>query len=152
MLNYDHALGGQLHHLPAFYLQDWDLTQILLTCWTDLYPMADHAIRRFDHLQMLSRMTYLTSGLLLALFAQALGLPLKAIGGGRQMAIVTVFRQARVQVFDLCRKQGNLLALPLDQLLLHTHLLLQAALLFVAFGMIFCNYSGGLQRFVRIGP
>ena len=86
--------------------------------------MLDHVIERLDHLQVLSR---LTSGLLAALLLQALGLASEAIRRGRQMAIAAVFRQAGLQVFDLRRKQGNLLALPLEHPL-RAYLLLQATL------------------------
>ena len=57
------------------------------------------------------------------------------------MAIVAVFGQARLQVFDLSRKQADLLALPLDQLLLHAHLLLQVAIFLsqLIFGCHSCN-------------
>src|SRR5438270_74481 len=70
-------------------------------------------------------MTWLASCLLAALFAQALGPPLEAVRRGRQMAIVAVFGQTCLQVFDLGREQRNLLALPLDLFLLRAHLLLQ---------------------------
>ena len=96
--------------------------------------MADHLIRLLDHLQVLPRMTCLTSGLLAALLAQTLGLPLEAIGGGRQMAIVTVFRQACVQVFDLGGEKGNLLALPVDQVLLIAYVLPQLGILLSQLG------------------
>ncbi|HZU68066.1 MAG TPA: hypothetical protein VFA09_12380 [Ktedonobacteraceae bacterium] len=45
------------------------------------------------------------------------------------MAIMTVFGQARLQVFHLGAEQRNLLALPFDQILLSADLLLQAAIL-----------------------
>ena len=45
------------------------------------------------------------------------------------MAIVTVFRQARLQVFDLGCEQSDLLALPFEQFLLTAYLLLQAPIL-----------------------
>ncbi|HYB00391.1 MAG TPA: hypothetical protein VED37_09260 [Ktedonobacteraceae bacterium] len=48
--------------------------------------MADHLIRRLNQMQVLPRMTCLTSCFLAALLAQTLGLPLEAVGGGSQMA------------------------------------------------------------------
>ena len=71
----------------------------------------------------------MTSCFLAALLAQTLGLPLEAVGEGRQMDLVTVFGQVGVQVFALGCEQGDLLALPFDQVLLCPHLLLQAPIL-----------------------
>src|SRR6516164_2465503 len=88
MLDHDHSLRGQFYHLPTFYLQGRDITQVVLTCWTGLDPKTDHLIGCLDHAQQLSRMTWLTSCLLAALFPQAPGLALEAIRRGRQMALV----------------------------------------------------------------
>ena len=57
------------------------------------------------------------------------------------MAIVTVFGQARVQLFDLGCEQGDLLTLPFDQFLLTAYLLLQAAILLSQMFFFGCHGS-----------
>jgi len=123
MLDHDYPLRRQLDHLAAFPLQGCDLTHVILTHWTGLYPMTDHAIRGLHQPQHLSRMTWLASCFLPTLFVQTPGLPLEAIRRWRQMTRMTVFRQTRLQVFHLGCEQGGLLTLPLDQLLLAAYLL-----------------------------
>src|SRR5437763_2896500 len=62
--------------------------------------MHEDVIRLLHLLEMMPTMALLSSGLLAAFFAQALGWPHKAIRGRRQTAIMAVFGLVSFQGFD----------------------------------------------------
>src|SRR5712692_967176 len=83
-----------------------------------LNRMHDHRIRRGRKHQRASWVTRLSPGLLAAFLTQALGLPMKAIRGRRQMAVVTVFLELVLQRLHLILEEVYLLLELLSQGLL----------------------------------
>src|SRR6266699_1346483 len=138
-LMFDHhdTLGRQIKHLAAFHLQALHRTQILLTVVALLDRVHNHRIGSRRQLQGASQMTNLSPSLLAAFLAQALGLPMKAIGGGRQVTDVTVLVEPILQGLHLLTEQHDLL-LHLDDLcILLGQLLLQQALFLSQFKHFF---------------
>ena len=91
MFDHQHALGWQIDHLAPFHGQARHLAQISLTVLAAFHRVHDHQIGRRRQLQGVSCMTGLSPRLLAALLAQTLGLSPKAVGGGRQVAVVAIF-------------------------------------------------------------
>src|SRR5260221_10781905 len=79
-------------HLPRCYL-----AQPVLTVLALFDRVAGGRIGGLRHLQRSPWMISLSSRLLAAFLAQALGLPMKAIRGGRQVAVVAIFGLLRFQ-------------------------------------------------------
>jgi hypothetical protein len=86
-----HALGRHINDLAALHLQRCDLAQIVLTVLAVVHRVDDHCIGSLRQLQRAPWMISLSSRLLAAFLAQALGLSMKAIRGGRQVAVVAIF-------------------------------------------------------------
>lgn len=111
----------------AFHLQTRHLAQVPLTVLVGLDWTHNHQIRRLRQPQRASQMSGLASSLLLATRAQTLGLPIKAVGGWRQMAVVTLFGELSIQLVDalteLCHlfSQGCMLLSELLQLFVFCH-------------------------------
>src|SRR5579875_3540101 len=128
---------GHVHHLPSQRHAGLHLAQILLTAGTDADAMLNHFIGLLTEAQGASRMPLLTAAFLRALFAHAFALASKAIGRGRQAAIMAIFGLSVLQLFDVLAQSRNLFLQLLDQ----QSLLLDA---FIALGhlltqvLIFC--------------
>src|SRR5712691_4687674 len=105
---HDQPWRWDVHHLPTKRDTRLDLAQIVLTGRAHRYLMLNHFIWRLRKPQGRSLMSLLPSGFLLALCAQAFWLPHKAIRGGGQAAIVAIFRQPILQVFNLLGQSRNL--------------------------------------------
>jgi hypothetical protein len=128
VFNHHHALRGQIDDLAAFHLQAFHHTQILLTLLARLDGVNYHQIGRLREHQGPSWMPGLASSLPPALFAQTLGLPMKAIGGGRQVTIVAVLLQLLLQGVHLLSQQHEIVLHVGDHLISLRKLLLQQAL------------------------
>ncbi len=109
VFDHHHALGRQIQHLAAFHGQALHLAQFSLTVLAVFDRVNDHRIGRLRQLQGVSCMTGLASGLLAASRAQALGLPMKAIRGGRKVAVVTVLLELFLQCLHLLVQKRDLL-------------------------------------------
>ncbi len=72
----------------------------MLAALTAFHRMNKHLIRLLDLLEMMSTMAGLSTWFLAALFPQTLGDTDKAIGGGRQTTIVTIFGHLPFECFD----------------------------------------------------
>ena len=134
---HDQSGRGNVHHLPPQRDARLDLAQILLTGRAERDPMLNHFIWLLAEAQGRSRVSLLPAAFLLALFAQAFWLPHKAIGGGGQAAIVAIFGQSILQVFDLLGQSCHLVlhlldqqALLLDAFIALGHLLSQVLIFF----------------------
>ena len=90
-------LSRQINDLAALHLQRCYLAQIVLTVLAVFDRVDDYRIGSLRHLQRAPWMISLSSRLLAAFLAQALGLPMKAIRGGRQVAVVAIFGLLRFQ-------------------------------------------------------
>src|SRR5258708_6850175 len=90
-------LSRQINDLAALHLQRCYLAQIVLTVLAVFDRVDDYRIGSLRHLQRAPWMISLSSRLLAAFLAQALGLPMKAIRGGRQVAVLAIFRLLRFQ-------------------------------------------------------
>src|SRR5260370_16675904 len=84
-------LSRQINDLAALHLQRCYRAQIVLTVLAVFDRVDDDRIGSLRHLQRAPWMISLSSRLLAAFLAQALGLPMKAIRGGRQVAVVAIF-------------------------------------------------------------
>jgi hypothetical protein len=118
VFNDHHALGRQSKYLAALHLQALHLAQVSLTVLAALHQVDNHLIGRWREHQSASRVIGLPSGLLAASLAQTLGLTMKAIGGGWQMAVVAVLFQPLLQSLHLLLEQAYLRMQPFDQGLL----------------------------------
>lgn len=100
----------QIHHLSTFDRPRGYRSDIGLTRCTHLDAMNHNLIGMGNQRQMMPVMSTLSSGLLPAAFALACGLllPSKAVGGGGQMAVVTVFGHPGLQFFDSLGQLRNL--------------------------------------------
>src|SRR5207302_9277776 len=77
-----------------------DVPEIELALLAALNLMNDHLIGTLHLLKMIPAMTLLPARFLVALWSQAFRWTNKAIGGGRQATIVTVFGKLALQCFD----------------------------------------------------
>jgi len=100
----------QIPHLPTFDRPRGYRSDIGLARCTHLDALNHNLIGMGNQRQMMPVMSNLSSGLLPAAFALAFGLllPSKAVGGGGQMAVVTVFGQPGLQFFDSPGQLRNL--------------------------------------------
>ena len=87
MFVHQHTLGWQIDDLAPFHDQARHLVQIVLTVLAGVHRVHDHQIGCLRQLQGVSCMTGLSSGLLAALLAQTLGLPMKAIGVRTRLSV-----------------------------------------------------------------
>src|SRR5260370_32068212 len=130
-----HALGRQINHLAALHLLTLNFAQVSLTVLAELHRVDNHLIGRGREHQGVPWMTGLPAGLLATWLAQTLGLPMKAVRGWRQMAVVAIFLQALLQGLHLPRQQLSLLLQSLNQaLLLVDHRLLHVNCLLLQTG------------------
>src|SRR5260370_6982456 len=90
-------LSRQINDLAALHLQRCYRAQIVLTVLAVFDRVDDDRIGSLRHLQRAPWMISLSSRLLAAFLAQALGLPMKAIRGGRQVAVLAIFGLLRFQ-------------------------------------------------------
>jgi len=123
VFDHQHALGRQINHLSAFHGQALHFAQIPLAVLAVLNRVHDHTIGGLRQLQRASRMTRLSPSLLATLLAQTLGLPMKAIRGWRQVAVVAVFLELVLQRLHLLTEH-SLLLLHLGDQLISLHQLL----------------------------
>src|SRR6266571_2830356 len=84
-------LGRQIDHLASLWHLCWVGAQIVLALLAAEDWMNEDLIRRLHLPQMMSTMSWLSTGLPAALVPQALGRTHKTIGGGRQTAIMAIF-------------------------------------------------------------
>jgi len=101
--------------------------------------MLNHFIGRLRKPQGRARMSRLPSGWLLALWAQTLWLPGKAIRRGRQTTSVAVFRQPILQIFHLLGQSRHLFVHLLDQQTLLTELAFLLLDAFITLGYLFAQ-------------
>jgi hypothetical protein len=130
VFDYHDALGRQINHLSTFHLQALHFAQVLPTVQTELDWVNQHHIGRRREQQGASSMSGLSSRLLLANLAQTLGLPMKAIAGGRQVTVVAVLFELFLQGLHLLSEPRHLLLHLGDQLISVRKLLLQEAFFF----------------------
>jgi hypothetical protein len=127
VFNYHDPLGRQINHLSTFHLQALHCAQVLLAVQTGLDWVNQHHIGRRREQQCASSMSRLSTGLLLANLAQALGLPMKAVGGRWQVTVVAVLVELLLQGLHLLSEPRHLLLHLGDQLITLSKLLLQEA-------------------------
>jgi hypothetical protein len=111
MFDHQHTLGWQIDHLAPFHGQARHLVQIVLTVLAVFHRVHDHQIGRRRQLQGVSCTAGLSSRLPAALLAQTLGLPVKAVGRGRQVAVVAIFDELGFQHADAFTQQRHLASL-----------------------------------------
>jgi hypothetical protein len=90
----------QIHHLPTLRELSRDVPEIKLALFAARHFMHDHLIGTLHLLKVMTLMTVLSAWLLAALLPQALGWTHKAIGGGRQTAIMAIFGLLPFERFD----------------------------------------------------
>jgi hypothetical protein len=115
----------QIYDLATLSSTGCNRLQVVLASFAPLDQQAGDLIGRRRELQAGSWMSWLPSRFLLALGAQAFRFACKPIRGGRQVAIVAIFRKPVLQGFQLLAQAAHLLTVVLDQgMLLREHLLL----------------------------
>jgi hypothetical protein len=103
-----HPRRRHIHHLTSLSATGGHRVQVLLAGLTHLDVQLDDLIWRGGELQARSRVSRLPARFLPALLAQAFRVAHKAIRGGRQAAIVAIFRQLILQVFHFPGQTSNL--------------------------------------------
>jgi len=93
-------LDRQVNDLASLRQLCWLAPQILVAMLTAEDWMNEDFIGRLYLLEMMSAMSLLPTGLLAALFPQALERANKTIRGGRQAAMMTIFGKLSFQRFD----------------------------------------------------
>jgi hypothetical protein len=93
-----HAPGRQINHLAALTLQTLHVPQVSLTVLAELHRVDNHLSGRGREHQGVPGMIGLPAGLLAIWLAQTPGVPMKAVRGWRQMAVVAIFLQALLLV------------------------------------------------------
>jgi hypothetical protein len=106
---------GQIHHLATLSSTGGHPLQILLADFTPFDLQLSDLIGGRGERQAESRVSWLPTRWLLALWAQAFGLASKPIRGGRQVAIVAIFGEPLPQAFDLLAQAAHLLSVLLEQ-------------------------------------
>src|SRR5260221_275260 len=101
-------LSRQINDLAGLHLQRCYLAQIVLGVLAVFDRVDDHRIGSVRHLQRASWMISLSSRLIAAFLAQALGMPMKAIRGGRQVAVVAIFGRLRFQYAETLSQPRDL--------------------------------------------
>src|SRR5258708_32504715 len=91
-------LSRQINDLAALHLQRCYLAQIVLTVLAVFDRVDDYRIGSLRHLQRAPWMIRLSSRLLAAFLAQALGLPMRAICGVGHVEVVASLRVSCLQV------------------------------------------------------
>ena len=111
---YQHPRQRQLHDLTPLSSTRCHRVQVVLAGLTVVYLQLDDLIWRGRERQARSRVSWLPTRFLLALLAQALRFAHKPIRGGRQVAIVAIFREPVSQGFQLLAQAAHLLLVVLD--------------------------------------
>ncbi len=109
-----HTRRRQIHDLTPLSSTCCHRVQVLLAGLTVFDLQCDDLIWRGRELQARSLVSWLPARLLLALVAQAFRFAHKTIRGGRQVAIVAIFRELVSQRFQLLAQAAHLLLVVLD--------------------------------------
>jgi hypothetical protein len=109
-----HTRRRQLHDLTPLSSTRCHRVQVVLADLTLFYLQLDDLIWRGRELQAGSPVSWLPSRLLPAPLAQAFRFAHKPIRGGRQVAIVAIFRESVSQGFQLLAQAAQLLPVVLD--------------------------------------
>src|SRR6266566_2437734 len=109
-----HTRRRQIQDLTPLSSTGCHHLQVLLASLTLFYWQLDDLIWRGRELQARSQVSWLPSRFLLALLAQAFRFAHKTIRGGRQVAIVAIFRELVSQSFHVLAQAAHLLLVVLD--------------------------------------
>jgi hypothetical protein len=109
-----HTRRRPIHDLTPLSSTGCHRVQVVLAALTRFYWQLDDLIWRGRERQARSQVSWLPARLLLALVAQAFRFAHKTIRGGRQVAIMAIFRELASQRFHVLAQAAHLLLVVLD--------------------------------------